>query len=97
MPAIGNEPMQQKHVYYSGRVQGVGFRFTTMNIAEDYEVTGFVRNLPDGRVELLAQGPEMQLDAFLGELTATMGRHIIETNMQDDPCTEEFKDFKIRY
>ncbi len=52
-------------VHYSGRVQGVGFRATVRHIACGYDVTGFVRNLPDGRVELIAEGAKAELKAFL--------------------------------
>ena len=51
-------------VYYTGRVQGVGFRYQTREVAAGYEVTGFVRNLPDGRVELVAEGEKQELTEF---------------------------------
>jgi len=50
---------------YSGRVQGIGFRYTAKTVATGFEVTGVVRNLPDGRVELMAEGSKEELDAFL--------------------------------
>jgi acylphosphatase len=52
------------HVFYSGQVQGVGFRYTTRSVATGFEVTGTIRNLPDGRVELVAEGDERELNAF---------------------------------
>jgi acylphosphatase len=55
---------QQLHVFYSGRVQGVGFRYTIRRLAHGFEVTGVVRNLPDGRVELVAEGERSELAAF---------------------------------
>jgi acylphosphatase len=51
-------------VLYSGRVQGVGFRYTTQCVARGFEVTGTVRNLPDGRVELIAEGTREELERF---------------------------------
>ncbi len=57
--------MERMTVYYSGRVQGVGFRVTVRQIACGYDVTGSVRNLPDGRVELIAEGTREELEAFL--------------------------------
>ena len=51
-------------VLYSGHVQGVGFRYSTKTVAVGFEVTGTVRNLPDGRVELIAEGERMELEAF---------------------------------
>ena len=52
------------HIFYGGKVQGVGFRYTTKNVAMGFEVTGQVRNLPDGRVELVAEGLRGELEAF---------------------------------
>jgi acylphosphatase len=51
-------------VLYSGRVQGVGFRFATRGVAAGFDVTGTIRNLSDGRVELVAEGDRLELDAF---------------------------------
>ncbi len=57
--------MERVTVHYSGRVQGVGFRATIRHLACGYDVTGTVRNLPDGRVELIAEGARSELQAFL--------------------------------
>jgi acylphosphatase len=57
--------MQRVTVFYSGRVQGVGFRVTIRQLACGYDVTGMVRNLPDGRVEVIAEGTRAELEAFL--------------------------------
>jgi acylphosphatase len=51
-------------VYYEGTVQGVGFRFTVKMLASGFDVNGTVRNLPDGRVELVAEGAKTELSAF---------------------------------
>lgn len=53
------------HVYFSGKVQGVGFRYTAKTVAAGYDVSGAVRNLADGRVELVAEGMREELEAFL--------------------------------
>jgi acylphosphatase len=55
---------RRMHILYSGHVQGVGFRYTVKSVAAGYEVTGTVRNLADGRVELLAEGESAELKAF---------------------------------
>ena len=55
---------RRMHIFYSGHVQGVGFRYTVKKVAAGFEVTGTVRNLPDGRVELLAEGRSEELAAF---------------------------------
>jgi acylphosphatase len=52
------------HIYYSGNVQGVGFRYTAKSVAAGFEVSGTVRNLPDGRVELVAEGTPEELETF---------------------------------
>jgi len=88
--------MQRQHIYYSGRVQGVGFRYTTVHAAGRYGVTGFVRNLSDGRVEVVVEGKQAQIEAFLGELTDAMGGYIIDTRTTDEPYVGEFRMFKAR-
>jgi acylphosphatase len=55
-------------VFYEGRVQGVGFRFTVRHIAKGFEVTGWVRNLADGRVEVQVSGDEQEVRAFLDQV-----------------------------
>ena len=60
--------MIAKRVFYTGRVQGVGFRYSTLQIAEQYHVLGWVRNLPDGRVELQVKGLPDKVDTFLKEI-----------------------------
>ena len=52
-------------VFYEGRVQGVGFRYSARRVAAGFDVAGYVRNLPDGRVELVASGDEEEVDGFL--------------------------------
>ena len=74
-----------KHVYYSGRVQGVGFRYTAHGLAAGYKVAGFVRNLRNGDVELLAEGPADQVEAFLAKLAQRMAAHIKQVQERDEP------------
>jgi acylphosphatase len=69
--------MQRVTVFYSGRVQGVGFRATLRHVARGYDVTGMARNLPDGRVELIAEGAKAELEAFLeGIATSELSGYI---------------------
>ena len=80
--------MIAKRIYYAGRVQGVGFRFTAKQIAAGYEVSGWVKNLPDGRVEMLAASwDDEELDAFLDEIDdSNLGSLIKEKEVEDvDP------------
>jgi acylphosphatase len=65
-----------RRVLYSGRVQGVGFRYSAQRLSEDYAIGGHVCNLPDGRVELVAEGPESDVDAFLHAVVRSMATYI---------------------
>lgn len=89
--------MVRKSVHYSGRVQGVGFRFTTRRIASGYAVTGFVRNLPDGRVQVVVEGERKEVSSFLADLGSQMSGYIHSTDISDLDATGEFQDFRIRY
>ena len=64
--------VSHRDVWYTGRVQGVGFRAEVLAVARGYEVTGFVMNLPDGRVHLHAEGGEPELEAFLTAVAERM-------------------------
>src|SRR5262249_7438537 len=74
-----------KHVTYTGRVQGVGFRWTARHVAERFAVGGYVRNRPDGAVELVAEGPADQVEAFLTALAQRMAGYIQHTDVRDEP------------
>lgn len=88
------EPIR-RIVHFSGRVQGVGFRYTTQRVAAGLGVTGYVRNLPDGRVELVAEGVEEELDRFQHAIDEAMPGHITETTVTQSPPTGEFASFRI--
>src|SRR5258708_1258755 len=78
---------QVRHeVWYEGRVQGVGFRYTTERIADGFQVTGFVQNLPDGRVWLVAEGGVDEVQRFQGAVEAELGRYIRSTRRQARPA-----------
>jgi len=83
------------HCYFGGRVQGVGFRYTTRNIAINHDVTGFVRNLPDGRVELVAEGPSHELEAFLNAIKDRMKHYIRELDLREEPASGIYAHFVI--
>ena len=90
-------PLQSSRVLYSGRVQGVGFRYTAHSIARGREVTGYVRNLPDGRVELVVEGDRHETDQFLEAIRDRLGNHIRDERRDIGPATGEFTTFEIRH
>ena len=83
-------------VYYSGQVQGVGFRYTTQRIARRYEVVGFVANLPDGRVHLFAEGARPELQQFLREVGETLGPYIASQSVSWGRPRQHLTTFEIR-
>ncbi|MFC5453888.1 acylphosphatase [Prosthecobacter fluviatilis] len=89
--------MTAKNVFYSGRVQGVGFRYSTKRIASGFDVTGWVKNLPDGRVEMLAQSFEAdELDAFLEDIQqSSLGSHIKEREVNAVAAQPNLRGFSI--
>lgn len=89
--------MQRRMCYYSGTVQGVGFRYSTQQVARGHAVTGFVRNLSDGRVEVIVEGTAAEIDAFLGGVARRMGNNIDAVDSQTAPATGEFTGFDVRY
>jgi acylphosphatase len=83
-------------VLYSGNVQGVGFRYTVKSAATGYEVTGQVRNLPDGRVELVAEGAKEELDAFRAGIRDSGLEHFVRKEaVAWSDATNEFRGFEI--
>ena len=85
------------HVYYTGRVQGVGFRFTAEDIARDLEVCGWVKNLRDGRVEVVAEAEENNLKEFLSKIYEYFSRYIQDVDIDWQEAAGEFKDFGIKF
>ncbi len=88
--------MVQAHIYYSGTVQGVGFRYTAYRFARDLGLAGWVRNLSDGRVEVLAQGPHEEIDNFLFRIQSYFQNSIKEKEVSFVKRTEHFLTFDIR-
>jgi acylphosphatase len=88
---------QRRTVEYRGHVQGVGFRYTTHTIARRYQVNGYVRNLADGRVELVAEGEPHELDAFLSEVRERFFSNIRDERSDVQPASGEFTEFEIRH
>jgi acylphosphatase len=88
---------KQVHIYYSGRVQGVGFRFTAERIALGLGLVGWVKNLSDGRVELVAEGEEEILCRLQDEIKSYFKNHISHTEVTYSEASGEFEDFRIRF
>ena len=85
-------------MFYSGRVQGVGFRYSVRELACGYEVTGFVSNLADGRVELVAESDEEEAQAFLETIRQSLlGNYIRGEDVTWTAATGEFNRFEIQH
>jgi acylphosphatase len=88
---------QRRVVHFQGIVQGVGFRYTTVRIASGFDVTGYVQNLPDGRVRVVAEGSPAVLDQFLGTVRKRMESYLDDVEQETYPATGEFTAFDIRF
>jgi acylphosphatase len=89
--------MKRVHVFYSGNVQGVGFRYTVRDIAVKLGVAGWVKNLEDGRVEIIAEAEEKNLNEFLDKiLKGALGRYVKNIDVTQEEPVGEFKDFEVR-
>ena len=86
-----------KQIIFKGRVQGVGFRYTAQRMASRYDLTGYVRNLPDGTVEALLQGTKPNIQACLNDLQDTFGGYLRELKTTDKPVNPRYHDFRIAY
>lgn len=88
---------KQLHLFYSGRVQGVGFRYTVLDIAAERKVCGWVRNLDDARVEVVAEAEEETLNDFLRQIRQQFSRFIQNVDTEWLPARGEFCDFQIKF
>ena len=90
--------MTGRHVFFEGRVQGVGFRWTVKNLARGYEVIGWVKNLPDGRVEMQASGEPGEVDAFIEAIEESeMKGHIKKVDVHVIPPLAGVRGFDISH
>jgi acylphosphatase len=93
MPATNRCRME---IFYSGHVQGVGFRYTAKAVASGFEISGIVRNLSDGRVELIAEGTREELEAFRAAIRDAGLEHFIrDENATWSAAQNEFCGFEI--
>jgi acylphosphatase len=89
--------VERREAYYSGHVQGVGFRYTARQIAARFPLSGYVQNLADGRVFLVAEGSAEALSGYLAALSAELDRYIAAAEVAVEPATNEFDGFGIRF
>ncbi len=87
--------IHREEVFFSGRVQGVGFRYSARQVAKEYEVTGRVTNLADGRVHLVAEGSRGEVDAFVASVEERMFSYIRKVERRVLAGAPEHKDFEI--
>ena len=85
------------HIYYSGSVQGVGFRFAAERFALSLGINGWAKNLADGRVEVLCEGSAEEIGRFLQEINRVFKEHVENTEIEWGEPTGEFDTFEIRF
>ena len=89
--------MIARHIIFAGRVQGVGFRFTARRAAERRQLTGYVRNMPNGSVEMLAQGRPEEVDDCIQDIKEYFSGYIKETSIREIPPDPKYSDFQITF
>ncbi|MEW6198235.1 MAG: acylphosphatase [Planctomycetota bacterium] len=97
MSAEGETARVRCRVIYSGHVQGVFFRATAQDLSRRREVVGFVRNLRDGTVELEAEGPAAEVEAFLADIATYYSGHIRDARRTTLPPRGDERSFEIQY
>lgn len=91
MPEVHHET-----VFFAGRVQGVGFRYQTLQVAREFDVAGFVCNLADGRVQIEAEGEAVEVEAFISAVSERMAGFIRKSERSAVRNAPEYKGFMIR-
>jgi acylphosphatase len=86
-----------KHIWFSGRVQGVGFRYTARSIASRCGLTGYVRNNHDGSVEMLAQGKPEDIAKCIQNIKDTFGTYVRDVAENEVPVDPRYKGFEITF
>jgi acylphosphatase len=83
-------------IWFSGHVQGVGFRYSTVQVAKEFEVSGFVQNLDDGRVLVEAEGAKLEIERFVKAVEEKMHGHVRKTERRSGNRVPAFSGFIIR-
>jgi acylphosphatase len=87
----------RREVAFFGRVQGVGFRFSAHSLARGFDITGYVRNMPDGSVQLVAEGPGEEVEGFIAALKARMAGYIKSADEEEAQPTGSYGSFEITF
>lgn len=87
----------QLNCWFEGHVQGVGFRYQTVSVAKGFEVSGYVKNLSDGRVQLYAEGEEMEVTDFQKEVESELKDYIRESEIRTEFGTRSCQNFLIEH
>ena len=86
---------ERREIHFAGRVQGVGFRYTTKRLATGFDVSGSVKNLPNGEVLMVVEGKRAELDAFVEAIRDSMQGNIDDTRTTSGAAQQEFTGFEI--
>ena len=86
-----------KHIIFAGRVQGVGFRFAAHRIAGRHGLTGWVRNLPEGTVEMVAQGAAADIDDCIRDIQESFAGYVSQTRVEEIAPDPRFNSFRITF
>ena len=89
--------MKRWHIFFSGRVQGVGFRFTSRQVAQRYDVSGWVKNLSNGSVEMTVEGASDQLRKYINDVSESTHGYVADVQVTKSVATGEFSDMEIRH
>ena len=86
-----------RHIIFVGRVQGIGFRFTAFDAASRHRLTGMVRNLADGTVEMFAQGFKDDIENCIAAIKKNYSKNIREIKIEETVVNPRYEDFKITF
>lgn len=89
--------MVARHIIFIGHVQGVGFRFTAHRMAGRRQLAGFVRNLSDGTVEMLAQGSAEEVEECIRDIEEALAGYVRQTVIDEVPTDPKYTDFRITF
>ena len=84
------------HIFFFGRVQGVGFRYTCKTVAESHPVAGWVKNLPDGSVEMIVEGEQSAIRIYVDDVCFKTHGRVDDRRITKGDATSEFSEMSIR-